>query len=63
MSDKDKYKFNPALDVTEEEHNLMVSVAEYQHAKQSCGFSHDDIETRILEIIHIASGGKINLER
>lgn len=52
-----------AMDVTNEEHKVMIAIAEYQYVKMECGFSNDDIETRLIEIIHIATGGRTEFSR
>lgn len=58
-----EYKFDSALDVTEEEYNVMIAISHYWQSKMECGFSKDDIETRLIELIHISTGGRTEFSR
>lgn len=52
-----------SIDFSELEKDIMINLAEYENKQWKAGQSIDDIETRLIEIIAMATGDRINLSR
>jgi hypothetical protein len=52
-----------SADFTQLEKDLMLKIAEYEAEQCKLRFGRDDIETRLIEIIAISTGGRLELSR